>query len=471
MALPEERNSGDDFSDSDSQSDDSLEDPTYHIAKEIRSSLSSLSIGGKSKARASGQRDEDTEANCDKLDEKEQKDYNEIIQKLIEAGNVEKLKVDQCKVYLRKHGLRLAGTKETLIQRIKEHREIYNGEGEKKYPASSFVVNCKGDACTGDVVLFEQNVYEMFSIASRSATGPPCGTRVVAGRIVKESYGTAKQQHTFTIEVLWSKGEKPLPPLHPLLIKGRNLYRLKTMRQKWEDEEKRQNMLTEKHARGFVARSKRETRLNNREIRKRTKANGVVGTTDVCRKGAKNSGKAPKFSSDTPKNKVNQCQQPEITQNSSVECQDMKGFKDNLSCRPTPSLKDESCSEMPYSKRQPLSTVSCNLYGGVPSDTQVPQQHYNFANRSSTTAQRWNQNGFRGNKVGSFHFQRQAISQQNLNLGAAMSTFQGPHRRFNPPEHLVSRTSNKSIQVCRYYAQGRCYYGDNCKYLHADKGN
>lgn len=36
---------------------------------------------------------------------------------------------------------------------------------------------------------------------------------------------------TKQIEVLWSKGEKPLPPLHPLLIKGRNLYRLKTMRQ------------------------------------------------------------------------------------------------------------------------------------------------------------------------------------------------------------------------------------------------
>lgn len=33
------------------------------------------------------------------------------------------------------------------------------------------------------------------------------------------------------IEVLWSKGVKPLPPLHPLLIKGRNLYRLKTLRQ------------------------------------------------------------------------------------------------------------------------------------------------------------------------------------------------------------------------------------------------
>lgn len=38
-----------------------------------------------------------------------------------------------------------------------------------------------------------------FNIASRSASGPPCGKRIVAGRIVKESYGAAKQQHTFTV--------------------------------------------------------------------------------------------------------------------------------------------------------------------------------------------------------------------------------------------------------------------------------
>ena len=38
-----------------------------------------------------------------------------------------------------------------------------------------------------------------FIIASRSASGPPCGTRIIAGRIVKESYGASKQQHTFTV--------------------------------------------------------------------------------------------------------------------------------------------------------------------------------------------------------------------------------------------------------------------------------
>ncbi|PHT50311.1 hypothetical protein CQW23_10058 [Capsicum baccatum] len=64
------------------------------------------------------------------------------------------------------------GSKDTLIQRIKEHADILDGRGEK-YPPSSFVLNGKGDVCAGDVVMFEQNVYEMFSIASRSATALP----------------------------------------------------------------------------------------------------------------------------------------------------------------------------------------------------------------------------------------------------------------------------------------------------------
>lgn len=38
-------------------------------------------------------------------------------------GKLEKLKVDECKVYLRKNGLRLGGNKDILIQRIKEHLE------------------------------------------------------------------------------------------------------------------------------------------------------------------------------------------------------------------------------------------------------------------------------------------------------------------------------------------------------------
>ncbi|EXC01341.1 Zinc finger CCCH domain-containing protein 62 [Morus notabilis] len=263
-------------------SDDSGNDPIYSILEETHSKLSKLSIKNK-KAKASIVEAIDLadEAESDgrdlvlpELDEIDEKSFEQV-QRIIRAGQIEKLKVDQCKVYLRKNGLRLTGNKGTLIQRIKEHLEILNGGGEKMYPVSSFELNCKGDACTGDVVLFEQNVYDMFNIASRSANGGPCGTRIVAGRIVKESYGAAKQQHTFTVEVLWSKGEKPLPPLHPLLIKGRNLYRLKTLRQRWVDEGDRQKILTEKHLRGSLARSGREERIQEKEKRKLLKASRI----------------------------------------------------------------------------------------------------------------------------------------------------------------------------------------------------
>ncbi|KAI3777925.1 hypothetical protein L1987_47728 [Smallanthus sonchifolius] len=103
----------------------------------------------------------DEDADCietaaPEFDENEEKSF-EIVQKMIEGCQVEKLKVDQCKLYLRRHGCK----KDILIHRIKEHISIMNGEGEHTYPASSFVMNCKGDACTGDVVMFEQNVYEM----------------------------------------------------------------------------------------------------------------------------------------------------------------------------------------------------------------------------------------------------------------------------------------------------------------------
>ncbi|KAJ8546141.1 hypothetical protein K7X08_018724 [Anisodus acutangulus] len=169
-----------------------------------------------------------------------------------------KLTLTDCKTYLRSNGLRLSGTKEECIQRIIEHWRMKDGNGQRQYPRSSFTINCTGDVCKGDVVLFKQKVYKKFDKMTRG--GEPLGKRTIAGRIVKESYGAAKQQHTFTVEVLWSQGVKQLPPLFPLLVKGRNLYKLRTFRQRWKDEEERLEVLAEKHKRGEAARSIRATR-------------------------------------------------------------------------------------------------------------------------------------------------------------------------------------------------------------------
>ncbi|KAF8364712.1 hypothetical protein HHK36_033312 [Tetracentron sinense] len=109
-----------------------------------------------------------------------------------------------------------------------------------------------------------QRVYEKFNKVTRN--GNLIGKRTIAGRVVKESYGAAKQQHTFTVEILWSKGPKRLPPLSPLLVKGRNLYRLKTFRQRWNNETERSKVLAEKHKRGTAARhirAMKESRSTN----------------------------------------------------------------------------------------------------------------------------------------------------------------------------------------------------------------
>eukprot|EP00897_Mesotaenium_endlicherianum_P004856 jgi/Mesen1/4399/ME000225S03389 len=178
----------------------------------------------------------------------------EAVEKLIGAGQVAKLKVAECKLYLRKHELRMSGLKAELIARIQEHLELTTTDAiAAKYATESFVRDCTGDVCRGDIVLFEQNVFDVYMPQARAAKNH-LGTRTIAGRIVKESYGAEKQQHTFTVEVLWSRGERALPPLKPLLIKGRNLYRLRTRRQLWADEGERRRVLDEKHARGDAAR-------------------------------------------------------------------------------------------------------------------------------------------------------------------------------------------------------------------------
>ncbi|XP_022739335.1 uncharacterized protein LOC111291702 isoform X1 [Durio zibethinus] len=177
---------------------------------------------------------------------------NLVIALLKEGGELESLSLKQCKAYLRIRGLRITGTKAVCQQRILEHWRIKDGKAEGFYPRSSFSINCTGDVCKGDVVLFTQKVYEKFNKVKRH--GRLLGSRTVAGRVVKESYGKAKQQHTFTVEVLWSKGTKKFPPLFPLLVKGRNLYKLKTYRQRWSSEAERRNVLAEKHRRGKAAR-------------------------------------------------------------------------------------------------------------------------------------------------------------------------------------------------------------------------
>ncbi|XP_004288056.1 PREDICTED: uncharacterized protein LOC101300563 [Fragaria vesca subsp. vesca] len=196
--------------------------------------------------------DDNDEPNEDEDHSDDESLCNKVMRFLKEGKDLECLSLKECKAYLRKHGLRISGTKLICIQRIEEHQRLKDGNGEALYPRSSFVINCTGDVCKGDVVLFTQKVYQKFDKMKRH--GRSLGKRVVAGRVVKESYGAARQQHTFTVEVIWSRGVKELSPLFPLLVKGRNLYKMKTFRQHWSNEAERSIVLAEKHRRGGAAR-------------------------------------------------------------------------------------------------------------------------------------------------------------------------------------------------------------------------
>ena len=215
-------------------------------------------------------RDEASESDDSAVDEES---LSEKVVSLLQGGkDIDSLKLNECKAYLRNHGLRLAGNRAVCIARIKEHWRLKHGSGFTLYPRLSFNINCTGDVCMGDVVLFRQKVYEKFNKVTRQ--GRVIGSRTVAGRVVKESYGKAKQQHTFTVEVLWSSGVRKLPPLTPLLVKGRNLYKQRTYRQRWKNEADRVKVLSEKHRRGAEARSVRALK----QKKKSCYANGSKGS-------------------------------------------------------------------------------------------------------------------------------------------------------------------------------------------------
>ncbi|OVA08310.1 zinc finger protein [Macleaya cordata] len=477
--------------------DDSEEDPTFDILEETRSGFSKLSLK-KSKSRISkvidsGSQEEadDVEVKLPELDAKDLKSF-ENVEKMIAAGQLEKLKVDQCKVYLRKNGLRLTGNKDVLIERIREHLGIINGGGEQKYPVSSFVMNCKGwDACTGDIVLFEQNVYEMYNIASRSATGPPCGTRIVAGRIVKESYGSAKQQHTFTIEVLWSKGVKPLPPLHPLLIKGRNLYRLQTVRQLWADEEERRKVLQEKHSRGSLARSNRETRIQDKETRNMLRGQRVTRNESNTTQEQKRRLQPDPFRTDISSPPAVQPQKQQKVVDPVIYRNQPTQFEQHKPSFPPNTVLTEICQQNNNSQLEPNVIKSENSNILNPSsvryqNSNITEQHHNGIRR----VENHQSNGFHFANNTQNHFSGEVHQSHDSNANITELYHNGirevgNHRsngfhvanntqsHFSGIDHQSHHANGRGPmerQVCHYYAQGRCRFGANCKYLHEDRG-
>jgi len=125
----------------------------------------------------------------------------------------------------------------------------------QKLPESVFTYSCTGDVCTGDTIMFEEAVFEGSFRKPRFA-----GNRKIAAHVLSDSYGEAKQQHTFSLEIIWCRGYDPIAPGKRIRRMGRNVYRNGTKRMPWANEADRGVVLDEKHERGDKARMARDIR-------------------------------------------------------------------------------------------------------------------------------------------------------------------------------------------------------------------
>ena len=107
-------------------------------------------------------------------------------------------------------------------------------------------IDCTGNCCVGDEIIFERAVFSGNYFKPKFSH-----FETIEGKIIKDSYGAEKQQHTFTI--LKEDGDK-------MRIKGRNLYKRGVKRKIWKDENKRKEVLDEKYKRGNEARKLRDER-------------------------------------------------------------------------------------------------------------------------------------------------------------------------------------------------------------------
>jgi hypothetical protein len=124
-----------------------------------------------------------------------------------------------------------------------------------KEAAMEFTIDCTGDVVVGDTILFTEAVF------GGSWKRPSfLGERTITARVLKDSYGVAKQQHTFTLEVISCEGYDALSEDQVIRRKGRNVYRNGTSRMAWADEALRNEARQEKHSRGDIAREIRRIR-------------------------------------------------------------------------------------------------------------------------------------------------------------------------------------------------------------------
>lgn len=151
---------------------------------------------------------------------------------------------------------KINGLYEKLIQAnldgdYQKEELIKSSLAKQEKATRAYSINCTGDACTNDEVLFMKEVWDRKPINRFGRlVNQIVYYKWIEGTIIKDSYGIEKQQHTFTILLKNQRGKK-------ILIKGRNLYKVCCFR---KPRENRLNDLLDKRQRGNAARNARYER-------------------------------------------------------------------------------------------------------------------------------------------------------------------------------------------------------------------
>lgn len=118
---------------------------------------------------------------------------------------------------------------------------------------NEYKIDCTGNCVTGDEVQFEKDIF-----VGSYPNSKWNGTETIYGKIIKDSYGSSKGQHTFTVELV--SGEK-------MRIKGLNLYKYAVYRKAWANEEERNKALNNKYERAKFAKTRTYINEFGNEIR------------------------------------------------------------------------------------------------------------------------------------------------------------------------------------------------------------